>query len=100
MQDVLICMTIFGSLVAFASMRHRAKLEEMRLLRGHGGSADVVSEIRQLQQQIHELRDTTTRYDMSFDAALQRLESRVAHMEAQQRETEAKLGIVTSSSGV
>jgi hypothetical protein len=91
MEDVLICFIIFGSIFGMVAMRQRNKLEEMRLLRGQGAQGESISEIRKLQEQIHELRDTTTRYDMSFDAALQRLEARVSHIEVQQRETESQL---------
>lgn len=45
-------------------------------------------ELRELKKQVAELRDTTTQYDMSFDAALQRMESRVASVEQRQREGE------------
>ena len=41
----------------------------------------TLNEIQALRQQMVELRDTTTKYDMSFDAALQRLESRMGHLE-------------------
>jgi hypothetical protein len=37
--------------------------------------------MRDLKRQIEELRDTTTKYDMSFDTALQRIESRVSNVE-------------------
>ena len=36
------------------------------------------------------LRDTTTRYDMSFDTALQRLENRMAYLEQQVNSSGAK----------
>src|SRR5437879_841150 len=87
-EEAAILIVIFGFVLAIVSMKHKHKIEEMRVLRGEGGGVqgDVSSELRKLQEQLHELRDTTTRYDMSFDAALQRLESRVGHMEAQQRE--------------
>jgi uncharacterized coiled-coil protein SlyX len=59
-------------------------------LRGRGSDrgrlsarvAEQDAEIQRLQQQITELRETTTRYDVSFDSALQRLERRIAEVEA------------------
>lgn len=45
-------------------------------------------EVASLRQQIHELRDTTMQYDLSFDAALQRLERRVEQTEQPQRLTQ------------
>jgi hypothetical protein len=58
------------------------KVEEMRLKAGLTGDANVTSQLREIQNQIAELRDTTTRYDMSFDSALQRIESRVGSLES------------------
>ena len=42
---------------------------------------ESLEELKTLKRQIAELRDTTTHYDMSFDSALQRIESRVGHVE-------------------
>ena len=60
---------------------HKRKMEELRLRRSQG-DGNLVSELQALRHQIAELRDTTTRYDMSFDAALQRVESRVGLLES------------------
>ena len=38
--------------------------------------------IESVRRELTELRDTTTRYDMSFDTALQRLESRIGNLES------------------
>lgn len=38
-------------------------------------------EVESLRREVSELRDTATRYDLSFDSALQRIESRVGHLE-------------------
>lgn len=38
-------------------------------------------EVDALRRELSDLRDTATRYDLSFDAALQRMESRVGHLE-------------------
>ena len=45
------------------------------------GSEELVEEMKGLRKEFAQLRDTTTRYDLAFDTALQRLESRVSHME-------------------
>jgi hypothetical protein len=99
MQDVMICFIIFGSITAIVSMKHRHKMEEMRILRGEGGKNVAGDDLRKLQEQIHELRDTTTRYDMSFDAALQRLEARVSHIESQQRQASPQVDTIGTMSG-
>ena len=61
--------------------QHRHKIEEMRLRAGAQSDSNLASELRDLKNQMAELRDTTTRYDMSFDSALQRIESRVGNLE-------------------
>ncbi len=60
---------------------HKHKIEEMRLRAGAQGDSSLASEIRDLKNQISEIRDSTTRYDMSFDSALQRIEARVGSIE-------------------
>lgn len=60
---------------------HQRKMIELRLQLGQGENFNVTEELRQMKNQISELRDTTTRYDMSFDSALQRIESRVGNLE-------------------
>ena len=66
---------------------HQRKMLEMRLKMGQGDQ-NLLGEIQEIKRQMTEMRDTTTRYDMSFDAALQRLESRVGHMEQRVQQIE------------
>ena len=72
---VALCIRIVAIVTA-----HQRKLIEMRM-----GSAQfdrgLAEEVRKLQEQVAELRDTTTRYDLSFDTALQRIEGRVSAVE-------------------
>jgi hypothetical protein len=72
---VALCIPIVAIVTA-----HQRKLIEMRM-----GSAQfdrgLAEEVRKLQEQVAELRDTTTRYDLSFDTALQRIEGRVSAVE-------------------
>ena len=60
---------------------HRTKLAEMRLKMQGQADERVLSEMRDLRRQMAEMRDTTTKYDLSFDTALQRIESRVGNLE-------------------
>ena len=60
---------------------HQRKMMEMKLRLGPQSQSAPSSELLELKRAIDELRDTTTRYDISFDAALQRIESRVGHLE-------------------
>jgi len=72
---------IFGMPVVGILTSHHRKVLEMKLRAGQTGSQPVLDEIRQLKNQMTELRDTTTKYDVSFDSALQRIESRVCNVE-------------------
>ena len=56
---------------------------KMKMQQGQNVDSKLLEELQALKHQIAELRDTTTRYDMSFDSALQRLENRMTHMESQ-----------------
>ena len=67
--------------------KHRRKLAQMKLALLHRQSRQAseipIKAVEELRREIAALRDTTTQYDMSFDTALQRLESRISHMENQ-----------------
>src|SRR5437016_826215 len=81
---------IFGWPVIKILTNHHARITQMKLeMRGGGGTA-VLNEMRELKQQVNELRDTSTRYDISFDAALQRMESRIARVEQRTIEPEVE----------
>ncbi len=68
---------------------HQRKMAEIKY-RHHGNNdTAVLEELRSLREQMMELRDTTTRYDMSFDSALQRIESRVGHLEGRVTQMES-----------
>jgi len=60
---------------------NRRKMEEIRARQRVDISAETRAAIEALRQEMAELRDTTTRYDVSFDTALQRLEGRMANVE-------------------
>ena len=44
-------------------------------------NSDIAQAIEALRKEVADLRDTSTRYDVSFDTALQRMESRIAAVE-------------------
>jgi len=66
-------------------LEHFQKMAKIRSQASAAGAADVAKALDAMRKEIADLRDTTTRYDLSFDSALQRLESRVAHLEESQR---------------
>lgn len=68
---------------------HKRAMLQLRLKMGQDADSSVLAEMQALKQQMAEMRDTTTRYDMSFDAALQRIESRVGHVEGRVNSIEA-----------
>ncbi len=51
------------------------------LLFGSRSEPAVLDELKALREQIAELRESTTRYDVSFDTALQRIEGRMSAVE-------------------
>src|SRR5207248_2929868 len=60
---------------------HRRKIEEMRLRHKVQIADETKAAIAALRQEFTALRDTTTQYDVSFDTALHRIESRLTNVE-------------------
>jgi hypothetical protein len=84
MAEIFVPLGFFGFLITMAVLKHQRAMAEIQLKSGQPLSQGSSAELQEISRQLHELRDTTTRYDMSFDAALQRLESRVANLETKQ----------------
>ncbi len=89
MEEVVAIMMVFSIPLVAIFLAHTRKMAEMRGL-GGANSPQVSEQLKQMSAQIAELRDTTTRYDMSFDTALQRLESRMGAIEGKVQQIEAK----------
>jgi uncharacterized protein YukE len=77
---IVAILCVFGIPIIAILSEHKRKMAEMGMGQG-GANATVLNELKDMKRQIEELRDTTTRYDISFDSALQRMESRMNHME-------------------
>lgn len=60
---------------------HKRKLEEIKARQRTSIDAETRAAIEALRAEMAALRDTTTQYDVSFDTALRRLESRISHIE-------------------
>ena len=60
---------------------HQRKLEEIKQRGKLAGEQKTVESIAELRRELIALRDTTTQYDISFDTALQRLDSRMNYAE-------------------
>jgi hypothetical protein len=61
--------------------QHRRKLEEMRLKHQVSIADETRAAIEAVRKELAALRDTATEYDVSFDAALHRMESRMGNVE-------------------
>src|SRR5947207_9042808 len=60
------------------------KVEALKHQTLHGQGA-LAKQVESLSHEVAALRDTTTRYDIAFDTALERLESRIAQVEKNSR---------------
>lgn len=63
---------------------HQRKMAEIKARTASGLSSEVRAELSEIKTQLALLRDTTTKFDMTFDAALTRLEERVDRVELRQ----------------
>lgn len=72
---------VFGIPITAIVTAHFRQLAQMKMNRSSEQDQTLLHELQAVKQQIEQLRDTTTQYDMSFDTALQRLEARVSHLE-------------------
>ena len=95
MNVLLIVLVIIGGpvlLVAFITWvlimtNHRRKMEELKLKRADALSIDLEARFAALHSEIKALRDTTTQYDLSIDAALQQTAQRIERLERQVKAT-------------
>jgi len=55
--------------------------QEQNAVRESNVNGDVRTELAQLREEVRRLRDTSTKFDLSFDAGLTRLEERVERVE-------------------
>ena len=68
--------------------QNRRKMMELKLRLTQGDDAAVRASVEALRAEVRALRDTTMQYDISFDSALQRVESRVDRIERRAIPTE------------
>lgn len=78
-NGTLICGGVIVAIVALALNY----MKQMERLKRQPGSSDsrVMEAVEALRKEVADLRDTSTRYDVSFDTALQRMESRIGAVE-------------------
>jgi hypothetical protein len=70
-----------GALAVFLS--HREKMARIKAQAQMTVGEGLRAELDEIKRQIATLRDTTTRFDMSFDAAISRLEERMDRVDGQ-----------------
>jgi len=84
---------IFSIPLAAIITEHRRKLAELRLRSKTAPDEQTLAKIQDLTRQIADLRATATEFDLSFDTALERLESRMGHLETRVQSMERRSGI-------
>lgn len=85
MEGELALILIFGIPIVAIVTSHMRRMAEIKLRLREAAVSAGAEEIANLRNEIQELRDTTTRFDLSFDTMLQRLENRVERLEGQSR---------------
>ena len=84
MVAIIAILCIFGLPMSIPLLnlwsKHQREMLELRLQLQQGNGSSH-TEIEALRQEIQALRETSMQYDLSFDAALQRVEQRVARVE-------------------
>lgn len=56
---------------------HLQKVADIKARAGASISAEVRAELNAIKEELQNLRDTTTKFDMAFDGALDRMEQRM-----------------------
>src|SRR5579884_3915533 len=87
---VLAILMVFGVPMLAIWTGHQRKMAELKLQMGGRVDNDVRAALESLRQEVQTLRDTTMQYDLSFDAALQRMEGRVGGLERRVTEVESR----------
>ena len=88
-EELALLIPLFAlSIPIFAIVtKHLQKIAEIKARTGGNVPANVEAELTALRNEVAALRDTTTRFDMSFDAAITRLEDRMETVETKQTGT-------------
>lgn len=76
------CVMLTPVFIVRLVLRHREKLTALQ--NKVNGSPALIEELAAMRQELSALRETTTRFDMSFDAALSRVENRLHSVEQNQ----------------
>jgi hypothetical protein len=88
-----VILVMFGIPAIAILTEHQRKMVQLQLKQPEPGKRVATSELTELRQQLTDLRDLTTKYDLSFDQALQRIESRVGRLEERMTTVEQSNGV-------
>jgi len=93
MEDIVrlaLIVCIFGPMlfipITAMVLKHRKEMIQMELERRRLSNQEVIAQIEALRQELAQLRDTSTQYDMSLQANLEMLQERVRMLEQQLEE--------------
>ena len=93
MEDILglvLIVCIFGPMlflfITATVLWYRKEMLQMELERRRLSNQEVIAQIEALRQELAQLRDTSTQYDMSLQANLEMLQERVRMLEQQLEE--------------
>ena len=86
---VMIVMSVMSVPLAGIITWHRQQIEKIRASKPSSSpssnlDAAVLAELNQVKEQLLALRDTTTKFDLSFDASLDNMEERMKRVEERQ----------------
>lgn len=81
MSDTIAIIMVFSIPLTAIYTSYRHKMMAMKLQMNNQGDSNLQAQVEALRQEVRSLRETTMQYDLSFDTALQRLESRVEGVE-------------------
>ncbi len=82
-------LAVFSIPVTAIWTAHKRQMLEMQMRMKQEGDVSVRAAVDELRAEVRSLKDTTMQYDLSFDTALQRMESRVEGMERRLTTVEA-----------
>jgi|GEM_PF-2599036 hypothetical protein len=74
---------IFGWIPIMVYYKHKIHLEQIRMQGGGPGAPGTRQMIEELRGEVRQLRDQSSKFDVSFDAALCRIEDRVDRLESE-----------------
>lgn len=92
----IVSVSVTGSVLK-SYLAYKLKVAEIRQQRASAPDAALRQEMAELKQKMTELRDVTTQYDMSFDSALHRVESRLANVEHRIGEVESQSNVAQTT---